>query len=355
MWAMSPNQSGIRPELRLATRGGLKEALRLLTPVYAVVVLARNSLYDVGALRARSAGVPVISVGNISTGGTGKTPFVIWLVRKLRALGSNPGVLSRGYGRADGAAENDEGALLSKCLPELPQVQEADRVAGATALEALGADLIVLDDGFQHRRLARDLDLVLIDATRPWGLPPAAPGAPPLEALLPRGLLREPISSVKRADAVVLTRCDQASEATLAEIEREVHRHAPDVPIAHAVHRPARVVTPTATEEPSWLEGRAVTLLSGVGHPRAFEETARSLGAEIRRVHVFDDHHAFSVSEVEGLCEEGTELLVTAKDAVKLRALGVPCASLEIEIDVVSGEESLSDLVKAASKGASSG
>ena len=355
MWAMSPTQSGTRPELRLATRGGLKEALRLLTPVYAGVVSVRNSLYDVGALRARRAGVPVISVGNLTTGGTGKTPFVIWLVQRLRALGSNPGVLSRGYGRADGAAENDEGVLLSECHPELPQVQQADRVAGAAALEALGADLILLDDGFQHRRLARDLDLVLIDTTRPWGLPPAAPGAPPLEALLPQGLLREPVSSVKRADAVVLTRCDQSSEATLAEIEREVRRHAPDVPIAHAVHRPSRVVTPTGTQEPSWLEGRSVTLLSGVGHPGAFEETARALGAEIRRVHVFDDHHTFTVSEVDGLCEEDTELLVTAKDAVKLRALDVPCASLEIEMDLIAGEKSLCDLVEAVIKGASSG
>jgi tetraacyldisaccharide 4'-kinase len=348
---MSPNQSGTRPELRLATRGGLKEALRLLTPVYAGVVSARNSLYDVGALRARRAGVPVISVGNLSTGGTGKTPFVIWLVQALRALGSNPGVLSRGYGRADGAAENDEGALLSERFPELPQVQQPDRVAGAAALETLGADLIVLDDGFQHRRLARDLDLVLIDTTRPWGLPPAAPGAPPVEALLPRGLLREPLSSLKRADAVIFTRCDQASEATLAEVERAVRRHAPLVPIAHAIHSPARVVTPTKAEEPSWLEGRPVTLLSGVGHPGAFEETARALGADVRAVHVFSDHHQFTRREVEGLGEEGTELLVTAKDAVKLNALGVTCSSLEVELDVIEGEGPLSALVEALVKG----
>ena len=352
---MSPTQSGTRPELRLATRGGLKEALRLLTPVYAGVVSARNSLYDMGALRARPAGVPVISVGNLSTGGTGKTPFVIWLVERLRALGKNPGVLSRGYGRAEGAAQNDEGALLSERLSELPQVQEADRVAGAAALEALGADLIVLDDGFQHRRLARQLDLVLIDTTRPWGLPPAAPGAPPLEALLPRGLLREPLTSLKRADAVVLTRCDQSSEATLAELEREVARHAPKAPIAHAVHRPARVVTPAQREEPSWLDGRPVTLLSGVGHPGAFEETARSLGAEVSAVHVFDDHHVFKRGEVEGLCEEGTELLVTAKDAVKLRALGVTCSSLEVELDVIKGEEPLSALIEATADGGAGG
>ena len=167
---MSPNQEGKRPELRLAKSGGLKEALRLLTPVYAGVVCARNSLYDAGRLRAHHAGVPVISVGNLSTGGTGKPPFVIWLVEALRSAGSNPGILSRGWGRAEGATWNDEGALLSERFTDLPQVQRGDRVAGAAELETLGADVIVLDDGFQHRRLARDLDVVLIDTTRPWGL-----------------------------------------------------------------------------------------------------------------------------------------------------------------------------------------
>lgn len=349
---MSPKPTGTRPELRLAKRGGLVEALRLLTPLYGGVVSARNSLYELGAMRVHRASVPVISVGNLTTGGTGKTPFVIWLAKQLRALGRNPGVLSRGYGRAEGALQNDEGALLALELPELPQVQQPDRVTGAAALAAEGADLILLDDGFQHRRLARDLDLVLIDTTRPWGLPPAAPGAPPVEALLPRGLLREPLSSLKRADAVILTRCDQSSEATLAEIERAVRQRSADAPIARAVHRPARVVTAEAVHEPAWLEGRSVTLLSGVGHPAAFEETARSLGAEVRAAHVFEDHHVFQRSELEGLCAEGTELLVTAKDAVKLKALGVSCASLEIELELVQGEAPLLGLIEAAAKGA---
>ena len=348
---MSPNQEGTRPELRLAQRGGFKEALRLLTPVYTGVMCARNSLYDAGMLRAHRAGVPVISVGNLSTGGTGKTPFVIWLVEALRSTGSNPGVLSRGYGRAEGAAQNDEGVLLSERLSELPQAQRADRVAGAAELEALGVDVIVLDDGFQHRRLARDLDVVLIDTTRPWGLPPAAPGAPPLEALLPRGLLREPLSSLGRADAVVLTRCDQSSEEIQDGLERQVLRHAPGVPVARAVHRPARVVTASAEEDPSWLAGRAVTLLSGVGHPGAFEDTARTLGADVRAVHAFSDHHVFSAAEVEGLCAPETELVVTSKDAVKLRALGVPCTSLEVELDVVAGAAPLRALVEAMAEG----
>ena len=137
---MSPNREDTRLELSLAKRGGLREALRLLTPVYAGVVGARNSLYDAGRLRAHRAGVPVISVGNLSTGGTGKTPFVIWLVELLRSSDSKPGVLARGYGSAQGATLNDEGALLSERFRDLPQVQRGDRVAGAAELEELGEE-----------------------------------------------------------------------------------------------------------------------------------------------------------------------------------------------------------------------
>ena len=351
---MSPTREGKRPELRLAQRGGFIEGLRLLSPLYGSVICSRNALYDCGLLRSHRAAVPVISVGNLTTGGTGKTPFVVWVVETLRSLGLNPGVLSRGYGRADGAEKNDEGALLSEGLAELPQVQRADRVAGASALVALGADVIVLDDGFQHRRLARDLDIALIDSTRPWGLAAAAPDVAPLEALLPRGLLRESPKSLARADAIVLTRCDQSELAAQEDIQRRIESCAPNVPVARAVHSPVRVVTAEGEEEPGWLDGRAFCLLSGVGNPDSFEATARALGAEVRAVHNFADHHDYKLEEVEGLCEEGAELLVTAKDAVKLRALGVSCASLEVEIDIVAGEEHLRDLVVATLRGTSS-
>lgn len=346
--AMSPKVEGVRPELRLAQRGGLLEVLRLLSPLYGAVVGVRNSLYDARGLRAHQAGAPVISVGNLSTGGTGKTPFVIWLVELLRGLGSRPGVLSRGYGRAADSARNDEGEMLALRLGDLPQVQCPDRVAGAQELVGLGADVIVLDDGFQHRRLARDLDIVLVDTTRPWGLPAPAPGASPVEALLPRGLLREPLTSLSRAGAVVLTRCEQSSEAIVDELERVIGRHAHGVPVARAAHRAARVVTNAGDEAPAWLADRAVTLLSGIAHPGAFEETARALKADVRAVHVFSDHHRYELAEVEGLCEPGTELLVTAKDAVKLRALGVVCASLEVELELTHGSRALESLVAAA-------
>ncbi len=352
---MSPTREGKRPELRLAQRGGLVEALRLLTPLYGSVICSRNALYDCGLLRSNRAAAPVISVGNLTTGGTGKTPFVAWVVETLRATDLNPGVLSRGYGRADGAEKNDEGALLGEGLAELPQVQRADRVAGASALVALGADVIVLDDGFQHRRLARDLDIVLIDSTRPWGLAAAAPDVPPLEALLPRGLLRESPKSLARADAIVLTRCDQSDPAAVEAILRRVQRCAPNVPVAHAIHRPVRVQTPEGEIDPAWVDGKAFSLVSGVGNPAAFEATARALGADVRAVHTFADHHDYKLGELEGLCAPGTELLVTAKDAVKLRELGVACNSLEVEFEITEGVEALRALIEAKARGGQDG
>ena len=344
---MSPTREGRRPELRLAQRGGLVEGLRLLSPLYGGVVCLRNGLYSRGLLRAEAASVPVISVGNLTTGGTGKTPFVVWVVEVLRELGMTPGVLSRGYGRAAGAEKNDEGALLGEGLADLPQVQMPDRVAGASEIVALGADVIVLDDGFQHRRLARDLDIVLIDSTRPWGLAAAEDAVDPVEALLPRGLLREPVKSLARADAVVLTRCDQADPAALEAVLRRVQSCAPGVPVAHASHSPTKVRAPHGEEDPAWLRGRPVCLVSGVGNPGAFEATVCGLGADVRGVHVFADHHNYKREELMGLCESGVELLVTAKDAVKLRELGVACCSLEVELQITEGAAPLRSLIEA--------
>ena len=217
----------------------------------------------------------------------------------------------------------------------------------AAEIVALGADVIVLDDGFQHRRLARDLDIVLIDSTRPWGLAAVEGAVDPVEALLPRGLLREPVKSLARADAVVLTRCDQADPAALDAVLRRVQSCAPDVPVAHASHSPIRVRAPHGEEDPAWLKGRPVCLVSGVGNPGAFETTVRGLGAEVRDVHVFADHHNYKREELTGLCESGVELLVTAKDAVKLRELGVACCSLEVELQITEGAAPLRSLIEA--------
>ncbi|MGE0376761.1 MAG: tetraacyldisaccharide 4'-kinase, partial [Planctomycetaceae bacterium] len=174
----------------------LRGALTLGIPAYGAAVRARNCLYDMGLRRIHDAGIPVVSVGNLTTGGTGKTPVVAWAAEWFRSHDVRPCLVSRGY-RLLEAGGNDEQRVLAQLCPQVPHVQNRDRVAAARiAVRLHDADVVILDDGFQHRRLARDLDIVLIDTTNPWGY----------GHLLPRGLLRELPSALRRADLVVLTR-----------------------------------------------------------------------------------------------------------------------------------------------------
>jgi hypothetical protein len=179
-------------------RGGLRAA----SVPYSVAVRLRNRAYDLGLKRTYRVEVPVVSVGNLTLGGTGKTPLVEHLARWFRAAGLRVCILSRGYGAADGAA-NDEAQVLAENLPEVPHLQGRDRVALARrAIDVHHAQVLLLDDGFQHRRLARDLDLVILDALDPLGG----------NNLFPRGLLREPLSSLRRADLILLNRADLLSD-----------------------------------------------------------------------------------------------------------------------------------------------
>jgi tetraacyldisaccharide 4'-kinase len=338
-----------RFERTLAQRGGPVELLRAPELAFRAAVLVRRTLYDRGWLRCRRVGVPLISVGNLSTGGTGKTPFCAWLVRELAARGLRPGLLSRGY-RAPRGGRNDEALLLERACPSVPHVQDPDRVRGALALVRDGVDAIVLDDGFQHRRLARDLDVVLVDATRPWGLPPPRDGSrrehEPMCALLPRGFLREPRSSLARADAIVLTRTEQVDPAVLLALERELERNASGRPIVHASHRARRVVDERGSIfEPSALAGREVDLVSAIGNPEAFENSVRATGAIVREHRVFPDHHDYAREDLDGLGASGRALVTTTKDAVKLERLGVALLTLEIEIAIERGAPVLLALI----------
>jgi tetraacyldisaccharide 4'-kinase len=171
--------------------------LELCSAVYGLGAAARNTAYDRGWKTSQRATVPVVSVGNITLGGTGKTPMVEWIARWYRRRGVRVTLISRGYGHAGGI--NDEGLVLEENLPDVPHLQDPDRLQLASiATTELEAELIILDDGFQHRRLTRDLDLVMLDALDPFGL----------GKLFPRGLLREPIRSLRRASAVILSRAD---------------------------------------------------------------------------------------------------------------------------------------------------
>jgi tetraacyldisaccharide 4'-kinase len=299
-----------------------------------------------GLLQPHRLGVPVVSVGNLSTGGTGKTPMCAWIAGELARRGLSPGILSRGF-RAGPDGRNDEARLLDSLLPGIPHVQDKDRVRGGKALVARGCRSIVLDDGFQHRRLHRDLDLVLVDATRPWGLPAPDRGGEAVRALLPRGLLREPPSSLARAHAIVLTRVSQAEPGGLEALDRELERVAPGVPVLRADHRPVGLRDENGRASGlDALRGREVDLVSGIGNPEAFERTVKSLGAVVRTHRAFEDHHVYARRDLDGL-GAGRPIVTTAKDAAKLAAIGAKFSALEVAISFASGANVLEALLDA--------
>src|SRR5262245_17167980 len=197
----------VRGQIRGPAAAVARLGLGAVSGLYCLGVSARNAAYDWGWKTAHRAAVPVVSVGNLTLGGTGKTPMVEWVARWFRGRGARVAILSRGYGQAEGL--NDEGRVLEENLPDVPHFQGADRVELARiAVEESESQVLVLDDGFQHRRLARDLDIVLLDALEPFGL----------GRLFPRGLLREPVSSLRRAGLVVLSRADLVPGPTRRDI-----------------------------------------------------------------------------------------------------------------------------------------
>ncbi len=275
---------------------------------------ARNIAYDIGWKRSRRATVPVISVGNITLGGTGKTPMVEWLARWYRRRGARVTLISRGYGHAGGI--NDEGLVLEENLPDVPHLQDPDRVKlAAIATTELDAELIILDDGFQHRRLARDLDIVMLDALDPFGL----------GRLFPRGLLREPVGSLRRASAVVLSRADLLDSAQREQIRQRVQVTAPHVPFLEARHAPIELIDSEGRTYPlDALAGSEIAAFCGIGNPEGFRRTLVPLCRRVIDLKVFPDHHRFNASDVQSLVEwagkvNGILALTTQKDLVKLR------------------------------------
>lgn len=268
--------------------------------------------------------VPVISVGNLTVGGTGKTPCVEYIAKVLRDQGVMVAILSRGYGAV--IARNDEAMVLEENLPDVPHLQGANRIELAqTAISELESECFILDDGFQHRQLGRDLDIVLIDASDPWiG-----------NYLLPRGGLREPKSRLSRADVIMLTRVDQARD--LPALVAEVQRLAPGKLVVHSIHQP---------QNPG-LSGQRVAAFCGIGHPEAFRRTLVTLGATVLELKIFPDHHPYSRNDVDSLQRwantfpADTVIVTTQKDWVKLRIDNLAGRRLEavrIELEIIEGE-----------------
>lgn len=291
----------------------------------------RNRLYDRGWKRREKVPLPVVSVGNLTLGGTGKTPCVEYIARYFRDNGYCVALLSRGYGAGQGP--NDEALVLEENLPDVPHLQGADRVHLAwAAFDELESEVVVLDDGFQHRRLERDLDVVLIDATNPWGY----------GYLFPRGLLRESRRGLKRAGVVVLTRCDQVDAEKRRQLREDVARLTPSTPIVETCHRPvdlknSKGVTYTLEE----LRRRPVAAFCGIGNPEAFRRTLTDAGANVVALRAYADHQAYSRQDVEELRRWASEqpadamVVTTQKDLVKLEIAelsGRPLWALQIRL-----------------------
>ena len=292
-------------------RGLLFPGWLILRPLIAL----RGILYHRHLATINRLPVPVISIGNLLAGGTGKTPAVKAVCALLRELGRRPAVLSRGY-RGDGTA-NEEAALVG----DVPVVCDPNRVRGGHTALAQGANVLVLDDGFQHRRLHRDLDIVLLDATRPWGREDGSHGS-----VLPLGYLREPATALARAGLIWITRWEQADPHRQAAILARCAALAPGVPVVHDRLEDAhlRPLLGGTAEAPSIWQNRPVVLASGIGHPAAFEDLARRLSLDVQESWRFPDHHHFTQAEATALAARGHTLVVTGKDAVKLAALPQP-------------------------------
>ena len=324
----------------------MRVLLRMASVPYAIAVRQRNRNYDRQIADIQQCDVPVISVGNITTGGTGKTPIVCLLAKRFRKLGLRVAIISRGYGRGDADA-NDEAMELHARLPDVPHIQNPDRVAAArVAVEELEAQIILMDDGFQHRRLHRDLDLVVIDATCPFGF----------GYQLPRGLLRESINGLSRADAVVITRCQAVDPTTIETIRKTISSYNAELPIFTSNHTPIGLLEyPETTLPASNIDQQKVGILSAIGNPDAFEHTVRQCGATVQISRHLPDHDPYDPETVASLRDwakqlddEITYIVCTHKDLVKLqtdRLGGRRLVALQIDVKLQSDANELEKML----------
>ena len=356
----------------------LRSGLWCLSGGYFLAMILRNAAYNRNWLRIHRVTVPVISLGNITTGGTGKTPMAAWISHRLQATRHSPGLLSRGYRSfrtkvAEGCPEipsgNDEKLVLDRLCPGVPHLQQRDRVSAAKRLvDEHGCDRLVLDDGFQHRQLHRDLDIVLVDALQPWGF----------GSLLPCGLLREPLAALRRADVIVLTRADQiTSNQRGAFLQQLAKVRGTDECVEVAFTARSLIGLSGDTLPLSAIRGRRVFAFCGVGNPQGFIGTVSAVSeasdllsrssspedpAEERprnrpdqespvnlTLELFPDHHHYDLRDIQRLSESANAarseiVLTTLKDCVKLQSNawnGPPLYAVDVAVEFLSGRELL--------------
>ncbi len=347
----------------LLSKGGLPTSLaaailRGLSVVYQAVQAVRVAAYSSGLLRSVRLDCPVISVGNLTLGGTGKTPTVMAICRLFLKSGRRPAVLSRGYGgRSSGAIQvvsdetriaqgpeslGDEPCLIADRLPGVPVYVSPDRAAaGRYALKTDRPDVLVLDDGYQHLRLKRDLNLLVLDAAQPFGN----------GLVFPRGTLREAVRQARRADAILLTRADDP--AGTEELQAFVRRYRPGLPIFTSRHRIVDLVHLGAgrTSSLEMIRKTRLMAVTGIGQPERFFQTLQENGSEIAAGCIYPDHYRYSHKDLDFLEAESGRLgvrtiVTTEKDAVRIRALGRSldfwwAARLDLVIDNGEAFESL--------------
>ena len=343
--------------------------LKGISLVFSAVVSLRYFLYGIGLLRRYPLGIQVISIGNVTAGGTGKTPVTEIFARTLAAEGRKVAILSRGYRRKeaplwqrlftqvvepplvvsdgkhvllDSEKGGDEPYMLASNLPGVAVVVDRNRVkAGRYAIKRLGCDTIILDDGFQYQKLKHSIEVVLVDSTNPFGN----------GNMLPRGILREPARHLKRADIIFLTKC----RGDVTAVREEIRKYNTTAEIVECNHTPKVLKDVWSREEYplSWLNGKTTCTLSGIASPKGFENSLRHLGAKVVWCERYADHHRYDSSEIlyalNRTADMGADALVTTeKDAVRFprfETTPVRCLYLRIAIEILSGAENFASII----------
>ena len=328
-----------------------------LSWIYGTVIQIRNYCYTIKIIKQKHLPCSVISIGNIVAGGTGKTPAVAAIAKLIYRSGLRVAVLLRGYKREGSDAvvivsdgENllcsreesgDEAEMLARQLSNIPIIVGKKRyLTGKAALEHFRSDVLILDDGFQHRQLTRDVDILTIDATKPYGT----------GALLPIGTMREPKSAIKRADIILLTRTD-AADTNIAVLKATLNQLAPNTPILESVHQPTSLYRINNHEEVSStisldiLTGKRLLAVCGIGNPDGFVSTLEKYNPEAVELLAFPDHHVYTEDDSQQILDqmkqcEAEWVITTQKDEQKLTAFStdIPIVVLVIELVITDGE-----------------
>ncbi len=351
-------------------------SLKQLSRLYRTIVQIRLWSYNKGILRHHTLGCQVISVGNLTVGGTGKTPVVELFARELQNEGRHVAILSRGYKKSeppllarltkwltfhdrrtpprvvsdgvelllDSAMSGDEPYMLASNLPHVAVLVGKDRVkSGRYAINKLGCDTLILDDGFQYLSLKPRVQIVLVDKTNPFGN----------EHVLPRGILREPIRNIKRADFVFITKSDGQNTCLIKDQIRKFNTHAEIIECRHCPRYLQHVGLSTRIDLSS-LAGKRIIALSGIAAPDGFEASLENYGAEIIERRRFADHHRYSQQELIDIINSARKnhayaIITTEKDAVRFPNLGrfdVPVYFLRVDIEFLDGADDFKASIK---------